>query len=87
MELGRHDEALDWFEILYKVMKEHNDRCGTVTHPKTMILSDETIEWGGGGRGTARVCMQYTLEFQRFDPIRDTNRFRELVRLAGELDE
>ena len=87
MELGRHDEALDWLEILYKVMKEHNDRCGTVTHPKTMILSDETIEWGGGGRGTARVCMQYTLEFQRFDPIRDTNRFRELVRLAGELDE
>ena len=87
MELGRHDEALDWLEILYKVMKEHNDRCGTVTHPKTMILSGETIEWGGGGRGAARVCMQYTLEFQWFDPIRDTDRFRELVRLAGELDE
>ena len=87
MELGRHDEALDWLEILYKVMKEHNDRCGIVTHPKTMILSGETVEWGGGGRGAARVCMQYTLEFQWFDPIRDTDRFRELVRPAGELDE
>ena len=82
VELGRPDEAVDWLERIYDHFKNNEWCFGQDFHVDSPLLREETFHWEFDSMSVAKEILLNKLSLSFFDPIRETERFRELVKKA-----